>query len=113
MAIIGGAQKLYKAFLRDKDPVSVITYSDLSKFYGNVYIKLGFNLDSKYITPPNYVWVRGNEVLSRYQTQKSKLIEHGLDKYGETELEIMENLGYDKIYDCGNLRLIWTKYNTL
>ena len=52
-----------------------------------------------------------NLVLTRYQTQKHKLIEHGLGKEDQTEDEIMGELGFYKIYDSGNLRLAWYKNN--
>ena len=35
------------------------------------------------------------------------LIDSGLGKYGSTEDEIMDNLGYVKIYDSGNLKFEW------
>ena len=35
------------------------------------------------------------------------LIEDGLGIYGDTEDEIMSNMGYIKVYDSGNLRLTW------
>lgn len=48
-------------------------------------------------------------VLSRYQTQKHKLIEQGLGVYGSTEDDIMYNIGYYKIYDSDNIKMLWTK----
>jgi hypothetical protein len=38
---------------------------------------------------------------------KHKLIEKGLGSPDMTENEIMESLGYFKVYDCGNLKFIW------
>lgn len=110
--IVGGSEKIFKYFLREYNPNSIITYVNISKFTGNVYTKLGFNpIIPNPITQPNYVWVEGHnkEVLTRYQTQKQKLIEKGLGKAEQTEDEIMKNLGYYKIYDSGNLKLEWIK----
>ena len=109
--IVGGAEKLFKYFIDKYNPKSVITYSDISKFTGNVYKRLGFRLTDDYITEPNYVWVRDRDksVLSRYQTQKHKLLEGGFGNLGYTEDEIMQNLGYEKIYDSGNIKLEWIK----
>ena len=100
---------MFKRFIRDNSPKSIITYCDISKFTGNVYSRLGFKADKDCITEPNYVWVKplGNIVLKRYQTMKHKLIEDGLGNENQTEDEIMENLGFLKIYDSGNLRLSW------
>lgn len=107
--ILGGASKLFTYFIKKYKPKSIITYSDISKFTGNIYTKLGFKVQENAITKPNYVWYNhsNNQVLSRYKTQKAELIRLGLDKYGSTEDEIMYNLGYYKIYNSGNIRLEW------
>ena len=108
--VIGGLERLFKAFVTKYKPKSIITYCDISKFTGKSYQRIGFNTTKESLTRPNYKWVdeRGN-VYSRYQTQKQKLLDNGLGNYGETENEIMTNLGFYKIYDAGNLRMIWTK----
>lgn len=111
LAVVGGAEKLFKRFVDRYKPENIICYSDISKFRGNVYTRLGFTTNVHEITAPNYVWVdiRTNEVLTRYRTQKKKLVDRGLYKFGDTEDEIMKNIGYVKIYDCGNLRLTWER----
>lgn len=103
--IIGGAEKLFKYFLNNYNPSEIISYCDIAKFTGNVYNKLGFKLIS--ISEPNYVWVKGNKVLKRYQTQKHKLLGAGLGTDEQTENEIMEALGYYKVYDCGNYKFLF------
>lgn len=106
--VYGAAGKIYKHFINEYKPKSVVTYSDITKFTGNTYTSLGFKCTAKDITEPNYVWVNSKlNVLSRYQTQKHKLLEDGLGEYGKTEDEIMQNLGYYKIYNSGNIRLHW------
>lgn len=112
--VIGGAEKLFKRFIKDHNPEQIISYCSLSKFNGGVYIRLGFNRADKFITEPNYVWVPYNfsndkTVLTRYQTQIKKLKDQGLEVYGHTEDEIMQNRGYFKIYDSGNMRFVWTR----
>ena len=107
VSIIGGAERMFKYFVDKYNPKSVISYCDRSKFTGNVYNKLGFINSGN--TPANYSWVSRDlkTVLSRYETQKSRLISIGYSDYGKTENEIMQNLGYLKVYDCGNIRFIW------
>ena len=107
--VVGGAEKLFKYFVDRYKPSSVITYVDISKFTGNVYPRLGFKfVEDNFITQPNYVWVDSNfDVKPRYQTQKQKLIEDGLGTQDQTESEIMEGLGYYRVYDSGNLKLQW------
>lgn len=107
--IIGGASKLFEYFISNYNPNSVITYSDISKFTGNIYTKLGFKVDK--ITAPNYVWVSNDlkNVFNRYQTQKHKLVEKGLGTDMETEDDIMYNIDFLKVYDAGNIKLYWNK----
>lgn len=107
--VIGGAEKLFKAFIKRYNPQSIISYCNISKFNGSVYLKLGFKATAKDITDPNYVWVDtiNNKVMSRYQTQKHKLIANGIGIKEQTENEIMDNLGYIKVYDSGNLKFTW------
>ncbi len=70
---------------------------------GNMYSKLGFTF--QYSSAPSYFYVRGNVFFTRYQTQKTKLVKLLGDKYdpNKTEVENMNNAGFNKIYDCGNL----------
>lgn len=109
-AIVGGIEKLFSHFVKEYKPKSIITYADISKFTGNVYSKLGFKpIMPNPITKPNYVWVSadGTSILKRYQTQKHKLIRKGLGTKEQTEKEIMQGLGYDQVFDCGNIKLDW------
>lgn len=108
--VIGGLEKLFGYFLNKYNPQSIITYCDLSKFTGNSYLKIGFKpIYPNPITKPNYVWVshHGNDVKKRYQTQKSYLVSKGLGDISQTEVEIMKQLNYFRIHDCGNIRLEW------
>lgn len=106
--IVGGAERMFKHFIKLQKPNSILTYVDISKFTGNVYTKLGFKPTQEYLTIPNYVWVNTHfDVLPRYKTQKRKLLEKGLGVPEQTEDEIMENQGYYKVFDSGNLKLEW------
>ena len=109
ISVVGGTEKLFSYFLNNFSVSSILTYCDISKFVGNIYTKLGFKVVS--ITEPNYKWVKPYPVLvlTRYKTQKHKLIEQGLGTDDETEDEIMLRLGFYKIYDSGNLRLEWNR----
>lgn len=109
--VVGGFERLFKHFVTEHSPSSIVTYSDISKFTGNSYLRVGFKASIGDLTSPNYVWVslKDYSTLSRYQTQKHKLVELGLGDAGDTEASIMENLGYIRMYDCGNLRLSWYK----
>ncbi|MBO5389072.1 MAG: hypothetical protein J6A59_13265, partial [Lachnospiraceae bacterium] len=109
ISIIGGAEKLFKYFVDRYTPNSIVTYSDISKFTGNVYSRLNFKVIN--ITKPGYVWVNTNtnKVLSRYQTQKRKLVDSGLGTDAESEDIIMNREGYLKVYNSGNIKMVWKK----
>ncbi|MBR1455155.1 MAG: hypothetical protein IJ593_11040, partial [Lachnospiraceae bacterium] len=103
--IIGGAEKLLRYFIKNNEPSSIVSYCDRSKFTGSVYNKLGFTFVEN--TEPGYVWVgRHGEILSMYETQKQLLIEKGYGNLGDTEDEIMNNLGYLKVYNSGNSKYV-------
>lgn len=107
--VIGGLEKMFEYFLNRYNPTSILTYSDISKFTGNSYLKIGFKPIC--ITEPSYVWVdtKSKNVIPRYQTQKQKLIKAGLGTEEQTEDEIMSNSCYLKIYNSGNIKLGWCK----
>ena len=104
--VIGGASKLFNYFIKTYNPKNILSYSDIAKTKGNLYQLLGFELN--HISEPNYIWIkRNNDYKTRYQCQKHKLLKQGYN--GETEIEIMTNLGYYRLYDCGNKVWVWDK----
>lgn len=107
-AVIGGSEKLLKYFIDKYNPKNILSYCDISKFTGEVYERLKFSCIK--ITEPSYVWVNYNrcETLSRYQTTHSALVKKlGDEVAGMTEDEIMREMNYNKVYDCGNAKYVW------
>jgi hypothetical protein len=105
-SIVGGSSKLFKHFQKCNKPKSVISYSHIAKTTGLMYAKLGFSLS--HITDPDYVWIKSDQVLSRYQCQKHKLLAQG--HRGSSEREIMEKQGYLRVFSCGNK--VWVFQNS-
>lgn len=105
MSVVGESSKLFKYFVNEYKPSSILSYSDIAKTRGNLYDLLGFSCVGT--TKPNYVWVNHNTVLSRYQCQKHLLIEQGFGGLGNTENSIMQNRGFVKVFDCGMRVHIW------
>jgi hypothetical protein len=66
---------------------------------------LGFNYEGD--TKPNYFYVINEKKESRINYQKHKLVKQGHDP-NLTELQIMNNLGYYRIYNCGNGKYLYT-----
>ena len=106
MRIVGGASKLFKKFISEYHPVYIICYSDNDFFTGETYNKLGFKLKSLGESI-DYQWVKGTNALSRYECMASKLLEkypkyRNINIEGSVEDYIMHDLGYSKLYRCGN-----------
>lgn len=75
MKISGGLQKLWKAFLIDKNPKSVITYTDNNIGNGFIYQTIGFELLS--IEAPTMYWE--NLRYPQYKFQAKILARQGAD----------------------------------
>ncbi len=109
--VIGGASKLLKYFKSIYSPTSIISYANLQWSDGKVYENLGFtNIGT---SSPNYWWIKGELVLTRYQCQKHKLGVLLGDDFNPSlsEKENMEVNGYFKVNDCGNLVFSWRRFN--
>ena len=108
--IIGGASKLFKHFIRQHYPYSVISYSDRSWNSGGLYEKLGF--DYSHSTDPAYYYT--NDYINfenRVTFQKHKLKDK-LDVFDQnlSEWENMKLNKYNRIWNCGND--VWVYKNT-
>ena len=104
-SVVGGASKLFKAFM-ENNPEKITTYCDKRWGSGKIYEILGFKRLKD--TPPNYFYVRGNKRHGRFGFRKDVLVKQGHDGQ-KTELQIMQELGYNRIYDCGSMKFEWTK----
>ena len=100
-SVIGGASKLFKHFLNNFNPYSIISYSDISRSVGDLYNKLGFRLVNR--SRPNYYYIVDGVRKHRYNFRKDILIKKGYDG-SKSEKEIMLEIGYKKIYDCGSYK---------
>jgi hypothetical protein len=105
-SIVGGAGKMFKHFLRNYDVKEVISYSDNSRGVGNLYKLLGFNFSHE--TTPNYYWIVDGVRKHRFNFRKDKLIKSGGDS-NKTEVQIMNDKGYNRIFDCGNKKWIYKR----
>ena len=107
--IHGGASKLFSYFLKNYNPTSIVSYSDRRYFDGQLYIALGFNFMGN--TSPN-----GYYIIDNYQTIQNRICwqKHKLEKKLTTfdpnlsAWENMKNNGYDRIWDCGCGKWVWT-----
>lgn len=102
--VVGGADKLFKHFLRNSDGLPIVTYAAMDWSDGGLYEKLDFVKSG--ITPPSYWWIIKNERKNRFSLRKSELVKRGANP-DKSERDIMYEQRSWRIYDCGNLRYVY------
>jgi len=108
--ISGGASKLFSHFVKIYNPTSIVSYSDRRYFDGNLYSILGFHFISN--TPPSYHYISKDYkyLMNRMQFQKHKQKNRlPLFDASLSEWENMKNNGFDRIWDCGHSKWIFTQ----
>lgn len=103
-SVIGGASRLLKAFIREHDPSQIISYADLRWNTGKVYETIGFKRQGR--SSPNYWYFQLPESkrLHRFSLRKNSS-----DDQSKTEWENRMDQGWNRIWDCGNDKWIWSK----
>jgi hypothetical protein len=99
MAVTGGAEKIWDYFCKTHSPESIVSYCDLRWFTGAAYEKLGMTLLNE--TGPGYWYTDYKARFHRSNYTKQRLIAQGHDAE-LTEQQIMQDLNFDRIWDCGN-----------
>lgn len=97
--VVGAAGKLLSHFINTAKPKEIISYADRNWSDGNLYETLGFKFIMN--TSSNYYYIINNKRYNRFKFRKSNLIDNGFDK-NKTEFEIMNELGFSKLFDCGS-----------
>lgn len=109
--VVGIASKLLKTFIRKYNPNKIISFADrrwTPDKNKNLYTALGFKCTA--ILPPDYSYYKKSEHrgkrLHKFGFGKSNLKKRFPNSYSKdkTEWEIMQSLGYDRIWDCGKFR---------
>jgi Zn finger protein HypA/HybF involved in hydrogenase expression len=115
--VVGGASRLFKAFLQEHQYPTVKSFSDNRYFSGAMYEQLGFVLEEE-CKPDYQVWSPkiGLRPKAHYQRRHipQRISEHkiGLEfdpnTDARTEREMTYLMGCGRIYDCGKKRWVWT-----
>jgi hypothetical protein len=101
LSVVGSASKLLNYFIKKKEPKRIISFADLDWSEGDLYYKLGFDL--KYKLRPDYKWVIDGKRINKQRFTKNKIKNRGLNE-DKSESENMNNLGYYKIFNTGQLK---------
>lgn len=104
-SVNGSFTKLLKYFINNYKFNKLITYADISHSDGNLYLKNGFKYDKT--TDIGYYWCNNGIKYNRFRFRKDKLLKEGHDP-NKTEKEIMHEMGYYRLYNCGNYKFIYS-----
>lgn len=110
IAISGGASKLFKHAIQENPQWrTIVSYCDLAKFDGEVYVKLGMHL--KRTTPPQAVWSKGTDKITSMLLRQRGYDQLFGTNYGKgtSNEELMIQNGWLPVYDCGQAVYEWRR----
>ncbi len=104
VSVVGGASKLFKAFVSQIQPAKVISYADNRWSDGGLYQQLGFEFTGA--GTANYWYTQQNSLvrIHRYALRKNAADDQLL-----TEYENRLKQGFTRIWDCGSSKWCWRK----
>lgn len=103
----GIANKLFKQFVYDEQPLEVKSFLDRRWGWGkfNVYLNMVFTLDN--IEKPDYSYVKHSKRYHKFNFKKEKLKKMKDFPENWTESQMMNSLGYHKLWNCGLIKYLW------
>lgn len=104
--VVGGASRLFKFFIGNYEYDEIFTFSHNTHSIGKLYENLNFDYSGN--TKVSYFWGKGYNRYNRYNYRKDQLVREGYDK-NKTEVEIMHERNFFRIYDAGSKRWIYEK----
>lgn len=110
-SVVGGADKLFKHFVKEFHPIRIRSFSDRAHTRGTLYKKLGFIEITR--SNPGYVWVNlfNDRPYHRMNAQKAHIREFLNDDtidLSQAEKQIMETHNYVQVFDSGTITWEWT-----
>lgn len=105
----GGFSKLLSYVEKNIEFEKIVTFADLRWSNGNLYEKTGFIKDK--MLPPDYYYVHNNIRYHKFNFRHSKLrtLFNDYDP-NKSEHENCLNNNTFRLYDCGKIKYIYTKY---
>ena len=100
--VIGGYSKLINYIRNKMKIINIISFADRRLSNGNLYLKSGWKLIG--ISDPCYWYFKNKKLFHRSSFMKHKLKSYPEFDHNLTEWQIMIKMGYDRIWDCGNLK---------
>ena len=106
--VVGGAEKLFAEFIRAKNPKSIISYCDKSKFTGAVYPRLGFKHIATNVSKHWYNMSTEQHITDNLLRQRGfdQLFGTNFGK-GTSNEQLMLDHKFIEIYDAGQATYAW------
>jgi hypothetical protein len=106
--VVGGTSKLFKKFITEYNPKTIISWSSNDISNGEMYKLLGF-IENTVSTSYWYISKKDFKRYHRSAFSKQNLIKKGIvtESDNRSENEIMKELPYYKIWDTGQTKWIW------
>jgi hypothetical protein len=113
-AVTGGAKKLFKYFIKNYTPRSIISYCDKSKFTGQLYSTLGF--ECLRVSSPAKHW---HNPKTKQHFTDALVRQQGFSRLVNKKDAALDNLstadnttllleaGFVEVYDCGQATYVW------
>jgi hypothetical protein len=103
--VVGAASRLLKHFIREVQPQHIYSFADnrWSSPTSNLYLTCGFT----HVSTSQHGYWYTKDYMSRehrFNYNKGALKKMGMDTDNHTEIELMRNLGYHRVWDCGVTR---------
>lgn len=113
--VVGGSERLFRYFIQEYHPLSIISYCDRSKFKGEVYSRLGFILKAQ--GAPSKHWYSPKDM--KHFTD-NLVRQRGVDQLlgtsygkGTSNEELLIEHGFVPIFDCGQDTYVYTKKDSV
>ena len=85
---------------------AMTTVADLRWSAGKSYVQAGFILEAS--IPPDYQYTDYVSRDHKFNLRKTKISKkYNMDITGKTENQLCNELGFDRIWDCGKLKFVW------
>jgi hypothetical protein len=112
IVVSGIASKILKFFIKKYHPDRIISFADLrwTSQKDNLYLKTGFSFERRIPPDYNYTFYKSGVAyrFHKFGYGKSSIKKKFPDVYSseKTEWEMMQEKGFDRIWDCGKLRYV-------
>jgi hypothetical protein len=108
-SVFGLFSKMLSKFISDHKPWCIDTIADLRYSYGELYERTGFvklgDIEPDYYYTTDHINLYRKEMFRKCKIKrKFQLLEEPTEF---TEWEKMQELGYDRIWDCGKIKYRW------